>query len=348
MTSIVPIQFSENDLDNKNKEDYIMPEKRKPEALTSGLTENRILDSDEPSLLFPNNYCNGKSMSQPRFIKFIPSERYKYLIRYHPLAFILLTVIADRARRIDGNIDGLNIGEAFIGDHQNMGLTRQNYRTSLKALVRLKFLEITENCRTRKKSTTGTTTVGTKVKLIDSTIYDINIEDTNHRSNHRLTTGQPPPNHEQEIIKKDKKDKNIDNLGTNFADDNIIYKTGPASSPSTSNDLKNRSQPSKPKIRFCFDSNKFIGLDEKFIESMRESYPGVKLDQEFSKMKAWLISNPSKAPKNQYASFINRWLSKAQDQLALKSMPRSYGQPVNRAPKNADGTLAPNPYEGLF
>jgi hypothetical protein len=141
------------------------------------------------------------------FIKLIRSKTTCDLIREYPNAFILLTIVADRARREDCLITGLKVGESLIGDWENMGLTRQQYRTALKVLVVKKFLQITETCRNRKKSTTGSTTIGTKVKLLNSIIYDINVEEPNHLSNHRLTTDQPPANHEQEGIRRKKKEK---------------------------------------------------------------------------------------------------------------------------------------------
>ena len=58
-------------------------------------------------------------MSNQRFIKFIDSDETFYLIEHHPNAFLLLTIIASRARRISGNPDGLEIGEAHIGDYKN-------------------------------------------------------------------------------------------------------------------------------------------------------------------------------------------------------------------------------------
>ena len=88
-----------------------------------------------------------------------------------------------------------------------MGLTRQEYRTALNVLIVKGILEKIENCRNRKKSTTGSTTIGTLVKLCNSDIYDINFEEANHRPHHRPTTDQPPTNHEQERIRKKKKEE---------------------------------------------------------------------------------------------------------------------------------------------
>src|SRR5574338_783773 len=142
-----------------------------------------------------------------RFIKFIPSEKASYLRSNYPFAFLLLQLVAERARRTLNDPSGLQIGEAYIGDHKSFGATRQQYRTALKHLVDKQFLQIIENCRTRKKSTTGSTTIGTKVKLIDNTIWDINLDYEKVESTTGSTTAQPPTNHRPTTNKKDKKDK---------------------------------------------------------------------------------------------------------------------------------------------
>lgn len=141
-----------------------------------------------------------------RFIKFIPSEKSDYLIEKHPNAFLLLTLIATRARRTPGHIDGLEVGDAHIGDYKSCGLTLRQYRTAKEILCKLKIITIKLTCRNRKKSTTGSTTVGTLVTLLSSDIYDINSETIDHRIDHRATTDRPPTDHEQEC-KNDKNEK---------------------------------------------------------------------------------------------------------------------------------------------
>lgn len=143
-----------------------------------------------------------------RFLKLnLDNDEADFLAFSHPNAFILLYFIAKRARRIPGQADGLNVGECHIGDWESMGLSRQNYRTALKVLCQKKILRILETNRTRKNSTTGITTSGTKVLLLNSMIWDINQEEDNHLPNHCLTTAQPLPNHEEERIRKKKKEK---------------------------------------------------------------------------------------------------------------------------------------------
>jgi hypothetical protein len=79
-----------------------------------------------------------------------------------PNAFILLTVIALRARRTDEfNIHNLKSGQALIGDYGKCGLTRQQYRTAVKRLGHWGL------------ATFKPTTRGTVATLLDRRIYDI-------------------------------------------------------------------------------------------------------------------------------------------------------------------------------
>ena len=156
----------------------------------------------------------GTFMSE-RFVKCIDGIDTDYLVTTNPHAFALSWIIAKRARREPNHPDGLKVGEALIGDWQDYGFTRQQYRTALKHLCQQNIIEIIETNRTRKKSTTetttGVTTAGTRVRLLNTKVWDVNISDANHRSNHRSnhcpTTAQPLPNHEQEGIRKNKNEK---------------------------------------------------------------------------------------------------------------------------------------------
>jgi hypothetical protein len=202
MTRIVfidTLQKFSNELKGKCDFDTVHQEKKKPESENSGFgfRNNSAINSDMiddgTSILsgLPNSHKeNGTPMSE-RFIKFIPSQNSSELRSNYPFAFLLLNLIAERARRETSIVCNLNIGEAYVGDHKSIGASRQQYRTALKVLVCKKFIEILATCRNRKKSTTDSTTKGTKVRLLRSDIWDINIEDVNHITNHRATTDQP-------------------------------------------------------------------------------------------------------------------------------------------------------------
>lgn len=172
------------------------------------------------------------------FIKLIRSEEARYLMRKFPNAFILLTFIADRARRENGHPDGLNIGQCHLGDYLSYGLTEQQYRTAKKILEGRGHIKIIETSRSRKtrknfkkiekienvkkstnestnETTTRITTIGTLVELCSSSIYDINPTISNHRNDERInernddrsTTDQRPINDEQEGRRRKKKEK---------------------------------------------------------------------------------------------------------------------------------------------
>ena len=150
-----------------------------------------------------------------RFIKFIPSDESMDLVRKYPNAFVLLTIIAERARRENGRPDGLIAGDALIDSCDlEPGLSRQNFRTALAKLVELGQVEIIDNGKgflkkneKREKSTIKVTIKGMLVNLCSSTIYDINSEEANQRSNQQLTNDQPTANHKEERRRKKKKEK---------------------------------------------------------------------------------------------------------------------------------------------
>jgi hypothetical protein len=220
-----------------------------------------------------------------------------WLAEKHPHAFILLYFVARRARRYNGHIDGLIIGQCRVGDCEKMGLSRQEYRTALQLLVDKRLLEKVETCRNRKKSTTGSTTVGTLVRLCDNRIWDINSEDANHRINHRPTTGQPPANHEQEGIRKIKKEEEKKE---------DIAQTAPR--------LRKKSS-----ISFDFDSSEFVGIIEKDKTNWRIMYPYIDIDVELLKMADWAQANPSKSrPRTQWLKFITGWLNRGNEKTETK------------------------------
>jgi hypothetical protein len=150
-----------------------------------------------------------KSEKIQRFIKFIPSEEALWLLINKPKAFKLLTIVATRARREEGHPDGLKPGQCYLGDWAKCGFSEKEYRTAKQILIDRGHLKIVETCRTRKKSATGTTTVGTLVELISLTIYDINENSKGDRKGDRGATEGRPRGDEQDRNKIDKKEKEL-------------------------------------------------------------------------------------------------------------------------------------------
>lgn len=142
-----------------------------------------------------------------RFIKFIPSEEAFWLMQHKPKAFLLLSHIANTARRYNGHPDGLIIGQCHLQHWTFYGFTEREYRTAKDILVKTKHIIIIETNRTRQKSTTGSTTKSTLVQLCSLTIYDINSETTDDRNDDRPTTDRRPTDDKQERIRKKKKEK---------------------------------------------------------------------------------------------------------------------------------------------
>ncbi len=122
-----------------------------------------------------------------RFIKLQrleDSEELQYLVKKDHDAFVLLTVIAERARRLrtphPGN--GLMQFQAAIGDYKKYGLTEQRYRTAKKHLEKLKL------------STFKSTHKGTVATLCNGRVFDINPEEANGLANGQPTDGQRTAN----------------------------------------------------------------------------------------------------------------------------------------------------------
>jgi hypothetical protein len=117
------------------------------------------------------------------FVKLIRGRTVEDMLEHDPPAYHLVTVIALRANRTNKiNILGLNPGEALIGDYRRYGMTRQVYRGALRRLKKRGFV------------TTRATSKGTIAKLVDTRIYDINVEDEQPSeqptSNHPATTNK--------------------------------------------------------------------------------------------------------------------------------------------------------------
>jgi|GEM_PF-2623120 len=261
------------------------------------------------------------------FVKLNRSEETEWLLHNKPKAFLLLTHIAIRARWEVGNPDGLKPGECHIGDWEKMGLTRQEYRSALQVLALRKTIEIIETCRTRKKSTTGSTTVGTLVRLIDSTIYDINKETHNHRINQCPTTDQPPTNHELEC-KED-----ISNDISNKEDAQT------AAQPRTIDALT-----------FSFQSMRFEGISEDDQKNWKLIYPHIDLLVEITKACQWLQANPSKSRKKNWRKFLTGWFARTNEKLENKKAfgTISGGNSTDRRTKDINGNPVENQYAGRF
>jgi hypothetical protein len=111
------------------------------------------------------------------------SKNAEQMLLKRPTAFLLLYIIANRARRTnDSKFDDLKVGEALIGDYLSYGATEQIYRSDKDFLERYKF------------ATFRATSKGTIAKLIDTSIFNINPEPANDQPNEQLTNNQRTTN----------------------------------------------------------------------------------------------------------------------------------------------------------
>jgi hypothetical protein len=111
------------------------------------------------------------------WIKMMRGEDILELLENAPNAFLLASLIALRARFKPGvnYMNGLDQGEAFLGDHEACGLTEQEYRTAKRQLEKWKFATFTA------------TTKGTVAKLIGIRLFDVLNQTANERANRPVT-----------------------------------------------------------------------------------------------------------------------------------------------------------------
>ena len=116
----------------------------------------------------------GRDHIEPQggWFKVHRSNEFRYLMKHQPNAFVLLCLIASRARYHDEKgDDSLQINEAYIGDHDSCGLTRGEYRTAIKVL------EAREHIITRRVRR------GFIAKLISNDVFEATNEMTSKSTN---------------------------------------------------------------------------------------------------------------------------------------------------------------------
>ena len=76
----------------------------------------------------------------------------------------------------------------------------------------------------------------------------------------------------------------------------------------------------------------YSDIPQALLDSWKEAYPNVNIDQEIQKCKAWLISNTSKAKKD-FKRFTNNWLAKAMEnggQIPVELSDRKLEQQIQK------------------
>lgn len=260
-----------------------------------------------------------------RFIKFIPSEESDYLQENHPNAFLLLCLIAKRARRLSGHPDGLEIGEAHIGDYKKAGInSEKQYRTAKKILFDRGHVKFIESCRTRagktveiienvKKGATGRATTGTKVKLLRSDIWDINYDLRGDPIGDRGATEGRPRGDEQERIRKNKKEE--------------------------------REQPTQGGKADFLSFREFVMLTQKQYDTLVSKHGKLLVERMLDILDAYKGSSGKKYASDYHTMKDGGWVvTRATEQSKVVQMPGG----VDRRTKNQDGTPVTSPADGRF
>lgn len=114
------------------------------------------------------------------FFKAIRSDDALELIRTNPMAYVLASVIAFRARwkRAGFFRHNLKPGEALLGDYESYGMTERQYRTAKQNLADWKFAAF----KTTNKGTVG--------KLIDTRLFSVLENDSDGQNAKRATDGR--------------------------------------------------------------------------------------------------------------------------------------------------------------
>lgn len=77
----------------------------------------------------------------------------------------------------------------------------------------------------------------------------------------------------------------------------------------------------KPKIDLV--NGRWVGVNDETMNAWEAAFPALDLKQQLAQAAAWIVSNPSLAPKSQFGRFLNTWLTKNQNQASLRSIPTS-------------------------
>lgn len=225
------------------------------------------------------------------FIKLIRSEKTDELQENFPNAFLLLTLIAMRARRKkEPSLTGIQQGEALIGDYKKAGIdTEGKYRWALYILKKHGFI------------TTRTTNKGTIAKLENCDVFDVNLEDqeqTEQHPNNEPTTSQQRLRRSKEI----KENKEEEEGETN---------SPKGGKPQLASKVSYLHPTAPPTIYFSFEEGRFIGITKEKVYQWKELYFCLDIDREIAKATAWLIENPNRGSKGWISEkFMLDWLDR--------------------------------------
>lgn len=184
-----------------------MFEKHKSEVSASDLlgghdtTEGR----DIPFIISrPPNFDNrGFVATDENFLKLIRSDKAEWLISNYPNAFLVLSIIALRAKRNKDSLSGMEPGDAIVdrkGTAKAAGITEDQFRVALAHLIKLNLVEIVFNPKVggTQKRPIKIPMKSMIVNILNSMVFDIN-------KNYESPSQSPSDPHQIPINKKERK-----------------------------------------------------------------------------------------------------------------------------------------------
>ena len=87
----------------------------------------------------------------------------------------------------------------------------------------------------------------------------------------------------------------------------------PTSNQRVTSNKKEKNDKNEKNKTYYYESEGLV-IPQTFLDKMVATYKKISVASEVSKMEGWLLSNPNKRKKN-YETFINNWLSRANDNV---------------------------------
>lgn len=245
------------------------------------------------------------------YVKFVRSDATDELMRF-PNCFVLLAQIAQRARREVPTFNpfGLQVGEAQVGDHATIGLTRQEFRTALANLQKWSLITI------------RTTNKGTIAKLCNSDVYDINSETPNQQ----VTSQQPAANQPTTTNKNVKKERKKEV---------VVAPPPPAPLPAEKSKAEIAALLSAEVEQYTADRVPML-TDLRLFSIVLNRYDYGHVDAEFyrKQIQATMQAKNITAGVAQFESFIKRYMNlEAKNKEGLR-LPKGAGLTANETPTN--------------
>lgn len=77
----------------------------------------------------------------------------------------------------------------------------------------------------------------------------------------------------------------------------------------------------KAKNKVELVNGQWVGITEQLKQAWSSAYPAVEIEAELKKAAAWIMSNPTMAPRSQFTRFLLTWFARTQDRTAIRSIP---------------------------